>query len=73
MKRPNREINSFSISMLDTISGALGAVMILILILLTQKIGVESMTCQDVKSELITSSDELAKTSKIQDRASAND
>jgi hypothetical protein len=62
MKRPNREINSFSISMLDTISGALGAVMILILILLTQKIGVESMTCQDVKSELITSSDELAKT-----------
>ena len=42
MKRPSREINSFNISMLDTISGALGAVMILMLILLTQKIGVES-------------------------------
>lgn len=48
--------------MLDTISGALGAVMILMLILLTQKISVESMSCQDVKSELITASDELAKT-----------
>src|SRR4030042_6770495 len=62
MKRPNREINSFNISMLDTISGALGAVMILMLILLRKKLGVESMTCQDVKSELITASDELAKT-----------
>ncbi|MBN1498239.1 MAG: VWA domain-containing protein [Spirochaetes bacterium] len=64
MKRPNREINSFNISMLDTICGALGAVMILMLILLTQKIDVESMTCQDVKSELITASNELAKTTE---------
>ena len=64
MKRPNREINSFNISMLDTISGALGAVMILLLILLTQKISVESLSCQDVKSELITASDELAKTTE---------
>jgi hypothetical protein len=64
MKRPNREINSFNISMLDTISGALGAVMILMLILLTQKIGVESMTCQDVKSELITASNELVNTTE---------
>lgn len=62
MKRPGREINSFNISMLDTISGALGAVVILMLILLTQKIGVESSACQDVKSELMTASDELAKT-----------
>ena len=62
MKRPSREINSFNISMLDTISGALGAVMILMLILLTQKISMESMSCQDVKSELITASDDLAKT-----------
>ncbi|TFH38401.1 MAG: VWA domain-containing protein, partial [Chrysiogenales bacterium] len=62
MKRPNRDINIFNISMLDVMSGALGAVMILMLILLTQKISVESMTCQDVKSELITASDELSKT-----------
>jgi hypothetical protein len=62
MKRPSREINSFNISMLDTISGALGAVMILMLILLTQKISVESMSCQDVKSELVTASNELTKT-----------
>ncbi|HRZ28779.1 MAG TPA: VWA domain-containing protein [Spirochaetota bacterium] len=64
MKRINREINIFNLSMLDVMTGALGAVMIVMILLLTQKIGVESMTCQDVKSELITASDELHKTTE---------
>ncbi len=48
--------------MLDVVTGALGAVMVIMIILLTQKIGIESMTCQDVKSELVSASAELSKT-----------
>ncbi len=62
MKRPNREISIFNLSMLDVITGALGAIMVIMLILLTQKVGIESMTCQDVKSELMAASAELSKT-----------
>ncbi len=62
MKRPGREITIFNLSMLDVITGALGAIMVLMIILLTQKIGIESMTCQDVKSELVTAAAELSKT-----------
>lgn len=62
MKRPSREINIFNLSMVDVVTGALGAIMVLMLILLTQKIGIESETCQDVKSELTASSSELSKT-----------
>jgi len=62
MKRPGREINIFNLSMLDVITGAFGAIMVLMIILLTQKIGIESMTCQDLKSELMTASSELSKT-----------
>ena len=62
MRRPNREINIFNLSMLDVITGALGAIMVIMIVLLTQKIGIESMTCQDVKSELVNASAELSKT-----------
>jgi len=64
MKRLNREYNIFNISMLDTISGALGAVMVIMIVLLTQKIGEESMSCQDIKEELVTTTQELHSTTE---------
>src|SRR4030042_3597267 len=64
MKRINREVNIFNLSMLDVMTGALGAVMIVMILLLTQKIGVESMTCQNVKSELMEASGQLSKTTE---------
>ncbi|HOO72027.1 MAG TPA: VWA domain-containing protein [Spirochaetota bacterium] len=64
MKRQNREVNIFNLSMLDVMTGALGAVMVVMIVLLTQKIGIESMTCQDVKSELIETSRELSTTTQ---------
>jgi hypothetical protein len=64
MRRPNRDYNIFNISMLDTISGALGAVMIIMIVLLTQKIGIESMSCQDIKEELSTTSSKLSETTE---------
>jgi hypothetical protein len=71
MKRPNREINIFNLSMLDTMTGALGAVMIIMILLLTQKIGGESMSCQDVKSELIETSGTLSSTADELERTRA--
>ena len=62
MKRLNREVNIFNLSMLDVMTGALGAVMIVMIVLLTQKIGVESMSCQELKEELLETSDKLAAT-----------
>ncbi len=62
MRRPNREVNIFNLSMLDVMTGALGAVMIVMIVLLTQKIGVESMSCQEVKEELVTTAGQLADT-----------
>ena len=62
MKRQSREINIFNLSMLDVMTGALGAVLIIMIVLLTQKIGLESMSCQDVKSELIDTSQNLIAT-----------
>ncbi len=62
MRRPNRDFNIFNISMLDVMTGALGAVMIVMIILLTQKIGEESMSCQDIKEELVTTSLKLTET-----------
>ncbi|MCP4134304.1 MAG: hypothetical protein GY754_25240 [bacterium] len=59
MRRPNREVTIFNLSMLDVMTGALGAVMIVMIVLLTQKIGEESMSCQDIKTELSTTSQEL--------------
>lgn len=41
MKRRSREVNVFNLSMLDVMTGALGAVMIIMIVLLTQKIGAE--------------------------------
>ncbi|MBN2403831.1 MAG: VWA domain-containing protein [Spirochaetes bacterium] len=64
MRRPNRDYNIFNISMLDTISGALGAVMVIMIVLLTQKIGLESMSCQDIKEELISTSNQLNETTE---------
>ncbi len=64
MKRPNRDYNIFNISMLDTISGALGAIMVIMLVMLTQKIGEESMSCQDIKEELMTTSNKLSETTE---------
>ena len=50
--------------MLDVMTGALGAVMIVMIVLLTQKIGEESMSCQDIKEELITTSQKLDETTE---------
>ena len=41
MQRRNREVTIFNLSMLDVMTGALGAVMIIMIVLLTQKIGAE--------------------------------
>ncbi|MBN2693313.1 hypothetical protein JXR93_01500 [bacterium] len=41
MKKRDREVNIFNLSMLDVMTGALGAVMIVMIVLLTQKIGAE--------------------------------
>ena len=41
MQRKNREVTIFNLSMLDVMTGALGAVMIIMIVLLTQKIGAE--------------------------------
>ncbi len=62
MKKFNREMNIFNLSMLDVMTGALGAVMVIMIVLLTQKIGVENESCQDLKSELMTMTAELIDT-----------
>jgi len=62
MRRPNRDFNIFNISMLDVMTGALGAVMIIMIVLLTQKIGEESMSCQDINEELSETSQKLSET-----------
>jgi len=41
MQRRNKEVQIFNLSMLDVMTGALGAVMIIMIVLLTQKIGAE--------------------------------
>ncbi len=64
MKRPNRQFNIFNLSMLDVMTGALGAVMLILIVLLTQKIGEESRSCQDIKEELITTTAKLSETTK---------
>jgi len=69
MRRINREVNIFNLSMLDVMTGALGAVMIVMILLLTQKIGVESMTCQDVKTELVDTSAQLSATTAELEKA----
>jgi hypothetical protein len=48
--------------MLDVMTGALGAVMLILIVLLTQKIGEESMSCQDIKEELNTTASKLEQT-----------
>ncbi|MBN2038608.1 MAG: VWA domain-containing protein [Spirochaetes bacterium] len=80
MRRPNRDFNIFNISMLDVMTGALGAVMIIMIVLLTQKIGEESMSCQDIKEELtatteklIESNNELKKTKEELQKKTAAD
>ena len=62
MKRPNRELNVFNISMLDVMTGALGAVLIIMIVLLTQKIGIEAESCQDISEELKKTTEKLIKT-----------
>lgn len=62
MKRINRDMNIFNLSMLDVMTGALGAVMVIVIVLLTQKIGIENESCQDLKSELMTTTSELVNT-----------
>lgn len=62
MKRRNREFSIFNLSMLDVMTGALGAVMLILIVLLTQKIGEESMSCQDIKEELIAATTKLEET-----------
>ena len=62
MKRINREVNIFNLSMLDVMTGALGAVMLILIVLLSQKFGEESMSCQDIKEELMSTSVKLEET-----------
>jgi len=62
MRRPNRQFNIFNLSMLDVMTGALGAVMLILIVLLTQKIGEESMSCQDIKEDLVTTNIKLTET-----------
>jgi hypothetical protein len=62
MRRIDRNFNIFNLSMLDVMTGALGAVMAIMVVLLTQKIGVENESCQDLKSELMTTTSELINT-----------
>lgn len=65
-RRPN------PISMFDTINTfgmivftkAFGAILVIMIVLLTQKIGEESMSCLDIKEELITTSEQLTKTTE---------
>jgi len=62
MRKFNRDFNIFNLSMLDVMTGALGAIMAIMVVLLTQKIGVENESCQDLKSELMTTTSELVNT-----------
>ncbi len=62
MRKFDRNYNIFNLSMLDVMTGALGAVMVIMVVLLTQKIGTESESCQDLKSELMTTTSELVMT-----------
>ncbi len=59
MRKFNRDFNIFNLSMLDVMTGALGAVLVIMVVLLSQKIGVESESCQDIKSELMVTTSEL--------------
>ena len=59
MRKFDRNFNIFNLSMLDVMTGALGAVMAVMVVLLTQKIGAENESCQDLKSELMTTTSEL--------------
>jgi hypothetical protein len=45
--------------MQEVMTGALGAVMVIMVVLLTQKISTEGESCQDLKSELMTTTSEL--------------
>lgn len=58
MKRENRNINIFSISFLDLLSGALAAVIILFIIV--PKLDAESLDAIEILAELNLRSDELA-------------
>ncbi len=64
MRRPNRQFNIFNLSMLDVMTGALGAVMLILIVLLTQKIGEESMSCQDIKEDLMATTVKLTETTR---------
>ena len=64
MKSPNRQFNVFNLSMLDVMTGALGAVLIIMIVLLTQKIGIESESCQDIAQELKSTTEKLIKTKR---------
>ena len=64
MKSPNRQFNVFNLSMLDVMTGALGAVLIIMIVLLTQKIGIESQSCQDIAEELKNTTENLIKTKR---------
>ncbi len=62
MRKRQRDFSIFNLSMLDVMTGALGAVMLIMIVLLTQKIGIESKSCQTVVEELKTTTSELIKT-----------
>ncbi len=58
MQRRNKEVTIFNLSMLDVMTGALGAVMIIMIVLLTQKIGAEE---DKSPTKLSQNADSLAK------------
>lgn len=65
MQRRNKEVQIFNLSMLDVMTGALGAVMIIMVVLLTQKIGAEEDKSPTKLSEnansLVKNAQELTK------------
>ncbi len=61
MRRRNREVDIFNLSMLDVMTGALGAVMIVMIVLLTQKIGAEE---DKSPTKLSKNADTLTKNAK---------
>jgi hypothetical protein len=66
MKRKRTPITFDTTSVFGMIvfTKAFGAIMIIMIVLLTQKIGEESMSCEDIKEELTATSQKLTETSE---------
>jgi endonuclease IV len=72
MRKRNREINIFNLSMLDVMTGALGAVMMVMIVLLSQKMAFET---EEVNQELkkgISKLNDTLNTAKDLDKKTVN-